>query len=126
MNSLIWNIALVLFLAIQALVRLKAQETENHVLVLVPAPVKSGSTESWATGISQARSRPATTWRARDTHSVRAAAMHDARNLYLSFRFRDPTPMENWTDLALHPQGGWRGDPVQVRIQTDRIVHRAH
>ncbi|WP_281290924.1 FlgD immunoglobulin-like domain containing protein, partial [Methylacidimicrobium cyclopophantes] len=101
-----------------------AQETENHVLVAVPAPggVRiDGDLGDWdLSGTILACYDLAAL---RETHSVRVAAMHDPANLYLSFRFRDPTPMENWTNPALDPQGGWRGDAVQVRFQTDQVVH---
>lgn len=116
--------AVLLSLGLQACGAALAQETDNHLLVAVPAPGPvrvDGDLGEWdLSGTIEACYDLSAL---RETHSVRVAAMHDGENLYLSFRFRDPTPMENWTSPALDPQGGWRGDAVQLRMETDQIVH---
>ncbi|MDD4932597.1 MAG: FlgD immunoglobulin-like domain containing protein [Methylacidiphilaceae bacterium] len=113
-----------LFLGFLASGVIRAQETDNHLLVAVPPPGAvrvDGDLGDWdLSGTIEACYDLATL---RQTHSVQVAAMHDAKYLYLSFRFRDPTPMENWTNPSLEPQGGWRGDAVQARFQTDQVVH---
>ena len=52
----------------------------------------------------------------RDSHSVRTAAMWDAQNLYLSFEWRDPTPMTSRVNPAFDPGRGWVSDAVQLRM----------
>lgn len=52
----------------------------------------------------------------RDSHSVRTAAMWDAENLYLSFEWRDPTPMTSRVNPAFDPGRGWVSDAVQLRM----------
>jgi hypothetical protein len=54
-----------------------------------------------------------------DTHSVRVAGMYDDQYLYLSFRFKDKTPMLNHIDPKARPGEGWKADCVQLRILTD-------
>ncbi len=54
----------------------------------------------------------------RDQYSVRTAAMWDEEYLYLSFRWKDPLPLNstvNPEDVSQRPEG-WRADAVQLRI----------
>ena len=53
----------------------------------------------------------------RDNFSVRSAAMWDADNLYLSFRWRDPMPLNSSVDPDFDHRNGWRADAVQLRCQ---------
>ncbi len=53
------------------------------------------------------------------THSVRAAAMYDADGLWLSFRFKDATPMQNHVHPVHERGNGWRSDCVQLRLWAD-------
>ncbi|MGC8667119.1 MAG: sugar-binding protein [Chthonomonadales bacterium] len=101
-----------------------AQETTNSVLRIVPAPgvVRvDGRLEDWDLSGSILCCYD---WaRLHATHSVRAAAMYDSRFLYLAFRFKDRTPLINHIDPRQDPDGGWKADAVQMRIETDRVAH---
>ena len=52
----------------------------------------------------------------RDTFSVKTAAMWDKDNLYLSFLWRDPMPLNSTVDPAFEPERGWMADAVQLRV----------
>ncbi len=52
----------------------------------------------------------------RETFSVKTAAMWDADNLYLSFVWRDPMPLNSNVDPKFDPERGWMADAVQLRV----------
>ncbi len=52
----------------------------------------------------------------RDSFSVKTAAMWDKDNLYLSFVWRDPMPLNSMVDPAFDPSRGWVADAIQLRI----------
>ncbi len=56
----------------------------------------------------------------RDTFSVKTAAMWDKDNLYLSFVWRDPMPLNSTVDPAFDPSRGWMADAVQLRVLADK------
>ncbi len=53
----------------------------------------------------------------RDQFSVRTAAMWDKEFLYLSFRWKDSTPLNSAVDPEHDPTRGWVADAVQLRFQ---------
>ncbi len=53
----------------------------------------------------------------RDTFSVKTAAMWDAEYLYLSFRWKDPMPLNSSINPDFDHRNGWRADAVQLRCQ---------
>jgi hypothetical protein len=57
-----------------------------------------------------------------DLESCKVAAMWDQLGVYLSFRFRDTTPMCNNIDPVTMPGNGWRSDCVQLRCNMDGFV----
>ena len=70
-----------------------AQQTSNGELRAVPAPAKvaiDGKLDEW--DLSGEILICYDLVRLTDVYSVRAAAMYDAANLYLSFRFKDKLP----------------------------------
>ena len=52
-----------------------------------------------------------------DRMSVRTAAMWDEKALYLSFAWRDPTPLHSRIDPANNTEKGWVDDAVQLRME---------
>ncbi len=56
----------------------------------------------------------------RDSFSVKTAAMWDADNLYLSFLWRDPMPLNSAVNPQFDPERGWVADAVQLRILADK------
>ncbi|MBM4038219.1 MAG: hypothetical protein FJ290_06855 [Planctomycetes bacterium] len=93
-----------------------AERTLNHGLHGVPAPGKvviDGELGEW--DMSGAITCCKDVEHLLDTESVRVAAMWDAEALYLSFVFRDATPMVNKIDPATMVGNGWRSDAVQLR-----------
>lgn len=52
----------------------------------------------------------------RDSFSVKTSAMWDADNLYLSFIWRDPMPLNSTVDPQFDPSRGWVADAVQLRV----------
>ena len=52
----------------------------------------------------------------RDSFSVKTAAMWDADNLYLSFVWRDPMPLNSLIDPKFDAERGWMVDAVQLRV----------
>ena len=94
-----------------------AQQTDNHVLRAVPAKGKvalDGKLDDWDLSGDILICYDLETMR--DTHSVRAAAMYDREHFYLSFRFRDRTPMVNHVHPVNEVGSGWRSDCVQLRF----------
>lgn len=53
----------------------------------------------------------------RDQFSVKSAAMWDADNLYLSFVWRDPTPLNSTVNPDFDASRGWVADALQLRVQ---------
>jgi len=96
----------------------------NHgVLKTVPAPgavTIDGKLDDWDTsgeifvyGVRNIR----------DRYSVRVAAMWDKEAMYLSLRWRDPTPLINNVDPERAPGEGWMADSLQCRFVTDTQIH---
>ena len=52
----------------------------------------------------------------RDHFSVKTAAMWDKENLYLSFYWKDPTPMHSTVNPDFDPDKGWVADAIQLRV----------
>ena len=61
-------------------------------------------------------------WDARNTFSVKTAAMYDADFLYLCFDWRDPLPLNSKVDPKSDPGRGWTADAIQLRTCTDSMV----
>lgn len=100
------------------------QQTENTLLRAVPPPGKvviDGKLDDWDLSGEILSCYDLETLRER--HSVRTAMMYDRDHLYVSFRFRDPTPMINHVNPLQQPGGGWKSDCVQMRLLTDRVLH---
>jgi len=100
-----------------------AQRAINRGLHAVPAPAKviiDGKLDEWDTSgaITCCKDISALL----DVESCRAAAMWDNEYLYLSFVFRDPTPMLNRIDPATMGGNGWRSDAVQLRCNMEGFV----
>ena len=117
---------LVLLLAAATLLLLEldrpalAQQTNNYALRAVPAPARvalDGELGEWDLSGEILMCYDLETML--DNHSVRTAAMYDQEWLYLSFRFRDRTPMVNHVNPQQRPGSGWIADCVQVRIWAD-------
>ncbi|MBM4047964.1 MAG: hypothetical protein FJ279_22920, partial [Planctomycetes bacterium] len=101
-----------------------AQQTNNHLLRAVPKPgtvTIDGKLGDWdlSGGILVCYDLATL----RDTNSVRAYMMYDQEYLYAAFQFRDATPLVNHVNPKHQPGSGWRSDSVQLRMQTDRILH---
>ena len=121
-----WPSGLYLLIAFAALMltpHATAQQTNNAELRAVPAPRKvavDGQLDDWDLSgeilICYDLARLA------DVYSVRAAAMYDATSLYLSFHFKDKTPLVNYVDPKSEPEAGWKADSVELRIKTDRVA----
>ena len=97
-----------------------AQQTSNYELRLVPAPAKvviDGDLSDWDLSGEILMCYDLSTLL--DTHSVRVAGMYDDQYLYLSFRFKDKTPMLNHIDPKTRPGEGWKADCAQLRFLTD-------
>jgi hypothetical protein len=56
----------------------------------------------------------------RERFSVKSAAMWDPDNLYLSFLWKDPMPLNSTVDPDFNPGKGWLADAVQLRVLADR------
>src|SRR4051794_6526145 len=83
-----------------------------------PGPVKiDGDLSEWDWS---GRIHSFADWDIRESNSVETAAMYDAENLYLAFKWRDPSPMLSSINPDFSPNDGWRSDAVQMRIHTDR------
>lgn len=101
-----------------------AQQTDNYELRAVPAPGKvviDGKLNDW--DLSGEIMSCYDLSRLGETYSVRTAAMYDASYLYFSFRFKDRTPMANRFRPVVEAADVWRGDAVQIRMKSDRVVH---
>ncbi|ACD82604.1 sugar-binding protein [Candidatus Methylacidiphilum infernorum] len=102
-----------------------SQQTANTNLLALHCPRKviiDGNLEEWNYSGAILSCYDLSTLK--DTHSVQSMAMYDENYLYLAFRFKDKTPLENQVDPVFDPQGGWKGDAVQVRLKTpSQILH---
>ena len=115
----------VFLIAALASTALRATETENQVLRILPAPGKvavDGKTDDW--DLSGGIFACGDVERLRDHYAVWFHAMHDADNIYLLARWLDPTPLNNGeSSKGGH---GFAGDCLQVRFitgcQTDHEV----
>jgi hypothetical protein len=100
-----------------------AQQTDNHVLHAVPVPGKvviDGKLADWdLSGQIDVYAN----FRTRNAYSAQVAAMYDRDNLYLAIAWRDPTPMFNMVDSTFDIGSGWRSDCVQLRVNTDMVMH---
>jgi len=88
------------------------RQTQNEGFSAVPAktPVKvDGKLDEWDLS-SQIWSYADSS--VRDSFSVKTAAMWDADNLYLSFVWRDPMPLNSTVDPKFDPDRGWVADAV--------------
>ncbi|MBC7328187.1 hypothetical protein H5T87_08760 [bacterium] len=97
-----------------------AQQTSNYELRIVPAPgqvIVDGNLNDWDLSGEILMCYDLSTLL--NTHSVRVAGMWDTRFLYLSFHFKDTTPLLNHIDPKTRPGEGWKSDCVQLRILTD-------
>ena len=52
----------------------------------------------------------------RERFSVKTSSMWDENNLYLSFYWKDPMPLNSSIDPDFNPSKGWIADAVQLRI----------
>ena len=99
-----------------------AVQTDTFGLHAVPLPgpvVIDGKLSDWDLSGSALMCYDVETLR--DVYSAEVAVMHDAQNLYLSFRWKDPLPMGNSHDPRYEAHKGWAGDGIKLRIKTDRI-----
>ena len=98
-----------------------AQQTDNYQLRAVPAPmagvVLDGKLNEWDLSGEMLSCYDLDTMR--DSNSVRTAAMYDKDFLYLSFRFKDATPLVNHVDPVNEVGCGWRSDSIQLRLWAD-------
>ena len=100
-------------------IALFGQQTNNHALRVVPAGkvALDGDLADW--DLSGEILMCYDLDKLLETNSVRAAAMYDQEYLYVSFRFKDRSPMVNHVDPEHSLGSGWRSDSVQLRIWTD-------
>jgi hypothetical protein len=99
------------------------QQTDNHLLISIPAQQTvqiDGDLKEWDLSGTLLCCYDLSTLQ--QTHSVEVASMYDQKNLYFSFRFHDLSPMENWINPEVDPQGGWKGDAVQIRIKSPSTI----
>ncbi len=92
------------------------RQTQNEGFFAVPAPATvtiDGDLAEWDLS-GQIWSYADTS--VRDTFSVKTAAMWDADNLYLSFVWRDPLPLNSVVNPEFDPSRGWVADAVQLRV----------
>jgi len=95
----------------------RATETENHGILVMPAPGKvaiDGSFADWDLGGGVFACRDVQTQR--ENYSLWMHAMHDPGNLYLLARWNDGTPLNNPGQTIADP--GFQGDCLQVRMIT--------
>ncbi len=93
------------------------QMTQNEGLIAVPAPKEvkiDGDLGEWDLS---GQIWSFADYETRDQYSVKSAAMWDKDNLYLSFLWKDPMPMNSTVDPDVNPELGWRADAVECRIK---------
>jgi hypothetical protein len=109
-----------IFAADPAQEHMVGRQSNNMGIPVVPkpGPVKiDGDLSDWDWS---GRMHSFADWDIRETHSVETAAMYDAENLYLAFKWRDPSPMLSAVNPEFNPNDGWKSDAVQMRMHTDR------
>jgi hypothetical protein len=114
------SLATSLFAAEPAQEHMVGRQSNNMGIPVVPkpGPVKiDGDLADWDWS---GRIHSFADWDIRETHSVETAAMYDAENLYLAFKWRDPSPMLSAVNPEFNPNDGWKADAVQMRMHTDR------
>ncbi|TFE66588.1 sugar-binding protein [Methylacidiphilum caldifontis] len=101
------------------------QETANRSLIALHSPkpvIIDGNLNEWDFSSAILSCYDLSTLK--DSHAVQTLAMYDENYLYLAFQFKDKTPLVNRIDPLFDPQGGWKADAVQIRLQTgDKIIH---
>jgi len=100
-----------------------AQRAINRGFHAVPAPEKviiDGKLDEWDTSGAITSCKDVSDLL--DVESCRVAAMWDNECIYLSFVFRDPTPMVNKIDPRTMSGNGWRSDAVQLRCNMAGFV----
>ena len=103
---------------------LSAAQTDNHGIHAVPVPgpvVIDGDLADWDLSGSTLMCYDVESLK--DVYSGRVAMMHDADNLYVAIRWKDPIPLRNSHNPQFQADKGWAGDCVQLRLKTDRISH---
>ncbi len=98
------------------------RQTQNEGMFAVPvkSPVKvDGDLSDWDLS-GQIFSYADTV--VKDTFSVKSAAMWDKDNLYLSFLWKDPTPLNSTIDPDFEPARGWVADAIQLRVRTPDTI----
>ncbi len=112
-------LVLILILGLAAFQPVRATETENlgiHVLPAAKPPALDGSLTGW--DLSGGVFACGDVENTREQYSVWFHAMCDAENLYLLARWIDPTPLNNPGQTI--GGFGWNGDCLQVRFITNR------
>ncbi|MFZ2654475.1 MAG: hypothetical protein WAX69_06125 [Victivallales bacterium] len=100
----------------------QAQQTSNYVLQAVPGSTNiklDGKVDDWDLSGEILMCNDLASLA--DKYSLRAAAMYDKDFLYLSFRFKDKTPMLNQVDPKIDKGAGWRADSIELRVKTDIV-----
>lgn len=95
------------------------RQTQNEGVLSVPAKgqvVIDGSLEEWDLS--------GQIWSfadigVRDRFSVKTASMWDKENLYLSFYWKDPMPLNSTVNPDFNPEHGWKADALQLRVLAD-------
>ena len=103
---------------------LEAQQTSNYELRATPASSAlkiDGDLKDWDLSGEILVCYDIATLK--DTNSLRIATMYDADFLYLSFHFKDATPMVNNIDPVNELGGGWKSDSVELRVMSDQILN---
>ena len=111
-------------LALAMTLPLSAAQTDNHGIHAVPVPgpvAVDGELADWDLSGSVLMCYDVQSLK--DIYSGRVAMMHDAENLYVAIRWKDPIPLGNSHDPQFQADKGWAGDCVQLRVKTDRITH---
>lgn len=124
-NRSLFPLFLALPLFVFAIISCHAQQTNNYELRALPSLGKvviDGKLNDW--DLSGQILMCYDLAHLLQTHSVKIAAMYDRNYLYLSFHFKDTTPMVNRINPKTNPADGWKADAVQVRILADgRPMH---
>ena len=91
-------------------------QTQNEGLSIVPAPgpVAIDGVIDPAEWDLSGQIWSFADWDARDTFSVKSAAMYDAEFLYLSFDWRDPLPLNSKVDPKSDPG---RGTEIRIEVK---------
>lgn len=59
------------------------------------------------------------------THALQASMMYDAEHLYISGRWKDPTPMMNQCHFGGQVNDSWNADAIQLRFVSNPAVQSA-